>query len=317
MRINLINLNNGNIADHSSGHISNEEGAQLIGALYEELRECLGDRPFRMYPGFSYRHLLVLEGDWGSPEVELVPPHDNVGGAAADLLPKRLKEDEKAVATEAFLIEMIERSRKILANHPVNLKRKAQGKVTADSLWPWSPGRRPEMKTLIERFNIRPAVISAVDLVKGLGVYAGARVIDVPGATGLYDTNYEGKAEAALYALKNHDFVYCHVEATDEAGHARDLELKIKCIEMLDQRLVKLILEGLEERGIEASVAVLPDHPTYVETGKHGSDPVPVAIRIPGVEPDHVHTYTEKTCAQGSLGMLKGDEFIRGALNLL
>lgn len=316
VRINLITLDDGHIADHSAGHISNEEGAQLIGALYEELKESLGDRPFRMYPGFSYRHLLVLEGDWADPEVDCIPPHDNLGGAVNELMPKRLNDSEKAAETEKFLIEMINKSREILASHPVNLKRKAQGKATADSLWPWSPGRRPEMKTFMERFGVRAAVISAVDLVKGLGVFAGAKIIEVEGATGLYDTNYEGKAMATLDALADHDFVYVHVEATDEAGHARDLDLKIKCIEMLDERLVKIILEGLKERGIEASVSVLPDHPTLVKTGSHASDPVPVAVWVPGFEADDVQIYTEKTCAEGSLGMLNDDEFIRSALNL-
>jgi 2,3-bisphosphoglycerate-independent phosphoglycerate mutase len=167
------------------------------------------------------------------------------------------------------------------------------------------------MKTLQERFGVLGAVISAVDLIKGLGVYAGLDVINVPGATGLHDTNYEGKAQACLDALGDHDFVYVHVEASDEAAHARDLELKITCIEYLDERLVRPILEGLEARGIEAAVAVLPDHPTPVETGQHGRDPVPVAIRRPGETPDAVQGYDEVQALNGSLGLLEGDAFIR------
>lgn len=314
MRINLISLDNGNISDHSAGHISNHEGAQLIEALYEELRQSLGEKPFRMYPGFDYRHLLVLNDGWADPGVDCFPPHDHLGHAAGELMPRPFNGSKKASETTKFLIEMIDKSREFLASHPVNLKRKAEGKAAADSLWPWSPGRRPDMKTLGERFGVRPAVISAVDLVKGLGIYAGADIIEVPGATGLHDTNYEGKAQAALDALKTYDFLYVHVEATDEAGHARDVDLKIKCVEMLDRRLVAPILEGLEKQGTDAVVAVLPDHPTLVETGSHGNDPVPVAVRVPGVEPDHVRHYTEKSCAEGSLGMLSDDEFIRGLL---
>jgi 2,3-bisphosphoglycerate-independent phosphoglycerate mutase len=170
------------------------------------------------------------------------------------------------------------------------------------------------MPTLQERFGVRGAVISAVDLINGLGRYAGMDVVQVPGATGLWDTNYEGKADAALKALEDHDFVYVHVEASDEAGHACDLDLKIKCIEMLDARLVARVLAGLEARKLEATVAVLPDHPTPVETGKHASDPVPVAVWNPRLPADAATAYDEESVKSGSLGMLEGDAFIRLAL---
>jgi 2,3-bisphosphoglycerate-independent phosphoglycerate mutase len=170
------------------------------------------------------------------------------------------------------------------------------------------------MEPLTRRFGITGAAISALDLIRGIGVYAGLERIDVPGATGLADTNYEGKAAAALDALARHDFAYVHVEATDEAGHARDLELKIRCIEMLDRRLVRPILEGIEARGIEAAVAVLPDHPTPVETGAHASDPVPVAIWRPGEAADAVRGYDEEQVKAGALGLLRGDGFIRRVL---
>ena len=172
------------------------------------------------------------------------------------------------------------------------------------------------MATMRDRFGVSGAVISAVDLLRGLGRYAGLDVIEVPGATGLWDTNYEGKAAAALDALADHDFVYVHVEATDEAGHARDLELKVRCIEMLDDRLVRHILDGLRTRGIEAVVSVLPDHPTPVETGAHAGDPVPVAVWDPRSGPDDVATFDEAQAARGSLGTLRGDRFIRLALGL-
>jgi 2,3-bisphosphoglycerate-independent phosphoglycerate mutase len=172
------------------------------------------------------------------------------------------------------------------------------------------------METMQKLFGVSGAVISAVDLVMGLGYYAGMNMIRVPGATGLEDTNYEGKAHACLEALKDHDLVYVHVEATDEAGHSRDLEQKIRCIEHLDQRLVRIILEGIEERGIEAAVAVLPDHPTPVETGAHAKDPVPVAIVRPGVEPDAVEGFDEVQVKTGALGMLEGDQFIKTLLGI-
>jgi len=199
----------------------------------------------------------------------------------------------------------------ILENHPVNAARRAAGKDQADAIWTWSPGRRPTMKTLKELYGVHGAVISAVDLVMGLGVYAGMDLIRVPGATGLYDTNYEGKAQACLDALADHDLVYVHVEATDEAGHARDLELKIRCIEYLDQRLVRLILAGLDARSITATIAVLPDHPTPVATGQHGRDPVPVAILRPGETPDSTERYDEEQASRGSLGMMTGMQFMR------
>jgi 2,3-bisphosphoglycerate-independent phosphoglycerate mutase len=198
--------------------------------------------------------------------------------------------------------------------HPVNQARRAAGKDAADAIWLWSAGRRPTMPTIEERFGVRGAVISAVDLLRGLGRYTGMTVIEVPGATGLWDTNYEGKAQAALDALADHDFVYLHVEATDEAGHARDVDLKVRCIEMLDDRVVRHILAGLEERKTEAVVSVLSDHPTPVETGSHANDPVPVAIWHPHLPADSVQGYDEVQAAAGSLGTLRSDQFIKLAL---
>ena len=304
------------IRNHSAGHITSEEAAELIARLDDELGGGRGPLPVRFHAGFSYRHLLVLTGGWASPAVDCAPPHDHVGGRVDELLPRAHAgqtgaEAEAAARTAQRLVDLHRRSVEILTDHPVNAARRAAGLDEASSIWTWSPGRRPSMRTFQERFGVRGAVISAVDLIKGLGVYAGLDVIQVPGATGLHDTNYEGKAQACLDALADRDFVYVHVEASDEAAHARDLELKIKCIEYLDERLVRPILEGLEERGIEAAVAVLPDHPTPVETGQHGRDPVPVAIRRPGEQPDDVQGYDEVQASRGSLGLLEGDAFIR------
>ena len=318
LRCNLVCLagaeSNLTIKNHSAGHISTQEATELIQALDAELGGGRGRHPVRFHPGISYRHLLVLPGGWASPAVACSPPHDHLDEPIAGLRPRASCADTAAAATATRLIEIEDASRALLANHPVNARRRAAGQDEATSIWMWSPGRRPAMQTLHERFGIRAAVISAVDLIMGLGVYAGMDVIRVPGATGLHDTNYEGKAAAALAALADHDLVYVHVEATDEASHARDLDLKIRCIEYLDERLVKPILAGLAQRDLNATVAVLPDHPTPVTTGQHGRAPVPVAIRTPGTEPDAVECYDEAQAERGALGLLEGDAFIRAVL---
>lgn len=329
LRCNLITLSGDpadpTIKNHSAGHISSEEAAELIRAIDAALGGGRGPRPARFHAGVSYRHLTVLPGDWASPKVWCAPPHDHVEERMQDLLPRPLSagagsepdrgaDDPVAVATADRLNDLIARARPLLEDHPVNRRRIAAGLDPANSLWFWSPGRRPSMATLQDRFGVRGAVISAVDLVMGLGVYAGLELIRVPGATGLHDTNYEGKAEAALRALDDHDLVYVHVEATDEAAHSRDLDLKIRCIEYLDHRLVRLILEGLTGREGEVAVAILPDHPTPVETGQHGRDPVPMALRRPGDSPDDSDRYDEEAAARGSFGLLEGEGFIRAAL---
>ena len=321
LRCNLISLDGDptdpRIKNHSAGHLSSAEAAVLIAAIDRELGGGRGPRPARFHAGVSYRHLTVLPGDWASTAVDFAPPHDHTGERVADLLPRPSDAgDPAAAATAAHLRDLIERSRRLLADHPVNAARRAAGKDTADAIWFWSPGRRPAMPTLQERFGIRGAVISAVDLVMGLGVYAGMDLVRVAGATGLHDTNYEGKAQACLDALRDHDFVYVHVEATDEAGHARDLDLKIRCIEYLDQRLVRLVLAGLDARGVEAAIAVLPDHVTPVETGQHGRDLVPVAIRRPGLAPDATERYDEEEAKRGSLGVMEGERMMRTLLGL-
>jgi len=297
------------IRNHSAGHISNEEAAELVRALDAELGGGQGPAPAHFFPGVSYRHLLVLRGGWASPAVECAPPHDNVGGRVADLLPRAL--EEGAAPTARRLVELYERALPILAAHPVNAARRAAGKDEANAIWTWSPGRRQPLASLRERYGVRGAVISAVDLIMGLGVCVGMDLVRVPGATGLADTNYEGKAAAALDALADHDLVYVHVEATDEAGHARDLDLKIRCVEYLDGRLVRPILEGLGARGVRAAIAVLPDHPTPVATGQHGRDPVPVAILRPGEAPDGTERYDEAAAARGSLGLMTGSQFMQ------
>ena len=322
LRCNLICVEGGpddrRIRNHSAGHIPSEPAAELIRAVDAELGGGRGPLPTFFYPGVSYRHLLVFRGGWASPAVDCAPPHDHVGERVTDLLPRPAPAagDPAATVTAQRLVDLYRGALPILEAHPVNAARRAAGRDEANAIWTWSPGRRPAMPTLQERFGVKGAVISAVDLVMGIGVYAGMDLIHVPGATGLQDTHYEGKAQAALDALADHDFVYVHVEATDEASHSRDLDLKVRCIEWLDQRLVRLLLEGLERRGIAATVAVLPDHATPVATGQHGRDPVPVAIRRPGQTPDATQVFDEEQAAHGSLGMLSGDQFMRLALGL-
>jgi 2,3-bisphosphoglycerate-independent phosphoglycerate mutase len=305
-RINLICVEGGKIRSHSAGHISNAEARQLIA----DLSAHFSDLNIKLTPGLSYRHVLVVPG--GDPRLECAPPHDHVGEQVQDLLVKPL--NPQAQPTADLLNRLILESQELLKDHPINQQRVAAGKQPANSLWPWSPGVKPQMKTFQERFGVTGAVITAVDLIKGLGVYAGLDVIEVEGATGLYDTNYEGKADACLQTLEDHDFVYVHVEAADEAGHEQDLELKIQCIEDLDRRLIQRVLDGLEERGVEATIAVLPDHPTPIANGKHVRDPVPVAIRDPRKPPDQAERFDEESVKVGSLGQMKGTEFIETAL---
>ena len=305
-RINLICVEDGKIRSHSAGHISNEEAHQLI----HDLNDYFRDLSVQLVPGLSYRHLLVVPN--GNASLDCMPPHDHVGEYVVDLLVKPI--DPQADSTAQLLNQLILESQEYLKQHPINRAREAAGKQPANALWPWSPGNKPKMATYQERFGIKGAVITAVDLIKGLGIYAGMDVIPVEGATGLFNTNFEGKADACLAALADHDFVYVHVEAADEAGHEQNLSLKIQCIEDLDRRLIQRVMAGLEARKIEAVLAVLPDHPTPVFSGKHVRDPVPVAIWDPRVTPDQVRQYNEESVKEGALGLMKGAELIEKVL---
>ncbi|MGD0017425.1 MAG: cofactor-independent phosphoglycerate mutase [Verrucomicrobiia bacterium] len=304
MRCNLICLfDDGRIKNHSAGHISSAESDEILKTLQKEI----GGPGLNFYTGVSYRHLFVGKGL--DPRLECAPPHDHPNEPAEGLL-IRAKVPE-AQPTADLLNKLTRRSWEILKNHPVNQRRRATGKDPANSIWLWSPGKRPKMWTFKERFGLTGAVISAVDLIRGIGVYAGLEIPKVPGATGLHDTNYEGKADAALAALKRVDFVYLHIEAPDEAGHDGNLDLKIRTIEDLDTRVVGRILTGLEKQKMEAVVAVLPDHPTPVESRVHVRDAVPFAIRDPRQSPDKVQCFDEQSCATGGFRTVHGDEFIR------
>lgn len=304
MRCNLICIEDGKIKNHSAGHISNEEARELMLFLQKEL----GDEVISFYPGVSYRHLLKMKG--GNKQLKCTPPHDVLGTPSVDVMIQAKVED--AVGTAKSLNNLILRSQKLLENHPVNLKRAKAGKDKANSIWPWSPGYKPTMKTLFELYPLKSgSVISAVDLIRGIGVYAGMEVIQVEGITGLYDTNYEGKAQAAIEALKKDDFVYLHIEASDEAGHEGNVPLKVKTIEYLDQRIVKPIFEAVSLMNEPVTIAILPDHPTPCALRTHTLDPVPFVIYRPGEPGDDVQVYDEFACRDGSYGLLQGMEFMQ------
>ena len=304
MRCNIVCVEGEILKNHSAGHITTEEADQLI----QTLNQTLGSDRVKFYTGVSYRHLLVIQG--GDKRISCVPPHDVPLHPFRPLLVKA--DVPEAQETADLLNDLILRSQTILANHPVNRRRQEAGKDPANSIWPWSPGYRPAMRTLKELFGIGSgAVISAVDLIRGIGVYAGLEIITVPGATGLYDTNYEGKAAAALEALRTHDFVYLHVEASDEAGHEGNIDLKIKTIENLDKRALSIIFDALKTWEEPVAIAVLPDHPTPCAVRTHTNAPVPFLIYKPGMEPDEVTRFDEQSVQAGSCGLLEKDEFIK------
>ncbi len=308
LRCNLICLENGNIKNHSAGHISNDESYELI----DFLNKKLGNETIRFYPGVSYRHLLVIKN--GKKQLDCTPPHDVPGKPFRDNMIKA--EIAEAESTARLLNYLILRSQALLADHPINAKRKEAGKDVANSIWPWSPGYKPQMPTLKELFGIeKSAVISAVDLIQGIGVYAGMDVIKVEGATGLYDTNYEGKAEATISALKDHDLIYLHVEASDEAGHEGNVELKTRTITYLDSRIVKYLVEETSKMNEPVTIAVLPDHPTPCATKIHTRDAVPFLIYKSGKQPDDAQFYDEFEVKKGSYGLLSGDQFMKALID--
>ena len=308
LRCNIICIENDRIKNHSAGHISTDEASQLIASLQQEL----GGGDVNFFPGVSYRHLLKIKG--GNKNIVCTPPHDVPGTPWRDVLVKATKPE--AESTADLINSLIVNSQQILGKHPVNIKRISEGKDPANSIWPWSPGYKPSMSTLMQRYGIRNGVvISAVDLIRGIGVYAGLRPIIVEGATGLYDTNYEGKATAAIEALKDNDFVFLHVEASDEAGHEGNYELKKTTIEYLDHRVCRPILDALAQFDEPVTLAVLPDHPTPCRIRTHSATPVPVMIYTPGVAPDNISRYNERSAAAGSLGLMQRDDFMNILFN--
>lgn len=273
-RLNLVNLRTENgttlMGDYSAGHITTAEGGELVESLGREL----GGGEFEFYPGVSYRHLMVWRG--GKDRLELTPPHDISGKCIDGHLPKGDGAEE--------LLLLMNRSRDILSRHELYRKRLEAGKTPANSIWLWGHGKAPRMTTYREKFGLSGAVISAVDLVRGIGVCAGLEIIKVPGATGYLDTNYQGKAQAALKALERLDFVYLHVEAPDESSHSGNVENKIRAIEDFDAKIVGPICEGIKKFG-EYRLLCTPDHPTPIRLMTHTADPVPFIIYAGETEP--------------------------------
>ena len=342
IRCNIITLEDGKIVTHNGGNLQTEDARGLIDYLNEKLakpineleRQRLGkDCPedferVKFICGIQYRHLLVIRG--GSKLIICSPPHDHPGEEWRQLLVEpvgcRLCCDSVAAlpttltpaATADLINELILKSQELLPQHPYNLAKAAKGERQANSIWPWSGGYRPSMETLQQLYpQVKSgSVISAVDLIQGIGKYAGLDIVKVPGATGLADTNYEGKAEAAIKALKEQDFVFVHVEASDEAGHDGDLELKLKTIEYLDQRLIRPIYEAVQTMDEPVCIAVLPDHLTPVEQRIHVGQPVPFLIWYRGIEPDDVQQYDEVSCVSGSYGLLRLQQFMQTLMSI-
>lgn len=307
LRCNIICLADQKIKNHHGGHLTTDESQELIDLLNEKL----GSDRVKFIKGIQYRHLLIIKG--GNKHITCAPPHDHPNEEWRGLLVKPEKGYEhEALQTATLLNELIIKSQEVLYNAPLNVRRRSEGKDQANSIWPWGGGYRPQMKTLSEMYpQIKHGdVISAVDLIRGIGHYAGLRNIIVPGATGLANTDYEGKTQAALDALRKDDFVFLHVEASDEAGHDGDLELKLLTIENLDKRMVGPIFEEVSKWDEPVCIAVMPDHPTPVEIRTHVKEPVPFLVWYPGIEPDSVETYNEVSCVSGSYGMLHLTEFM-------
>ncbi len=317
MRCNLITITeDGLIKNHSAGHISTAEATELM----EFLEAQMGDDVVSFYAGVSYRHLMKIRG--GNKYLTCTPPHNVPGTPSKEVMvgidteasaEQCAASDGRMSAEQSaeLLNGLILRSQELLATHPVNVKRVAEGKDPANSIWMWSPGYKPAMDPLTATYNIKSgSVISAVDLIKGIGVYAGLTPIEVEGATGLYDTNYEAKAAAAVEALRNEDFVYLHIEASDEAGHEGDHELKVRTIEYLSERAVRPIVEAVKSFDEPVRIAILPDHPTPCHLRTHVREAVPFVIYDPEQEGDDVVKYDEESCSKGSFGEISGAEFM-------
>ena len=318
IRCNIITLEDGKIITHNGGNLETKDGDVLI----KYLDEHLGSDRVKFITGIQYRHLLVIKG--GSKHIVCAPPHDHPNEPWKPLLVKAEDnaphEEGRMTAQETadLINDLILKSQELLAKHPYNLAKAAKGERQANSIWPWSGGYRPSMETLMQQYpQVKSGtVISAVDLIRGIGHYAGLKIVEVEGATGLADTNYEGKAEAAVKALEHDDFVFVHVEASDEAGHDGDLELKLKTIEYLDQRLIAYIYNKVSAWDEPVCIAVLPDHLTPVEQRIHVGQPVPFLIWYRGMDADKVQQYDEISCVSGSYGLLKLNEFMQTLMSI-
>ena len=287
-RCNLVTLRGSGdettMEDFSSGHITTEEAAQII----QDLEKKLGGDGIEFFSGVSYRHLMVWRD--GKEKMETTPPHDITDQKTAGYMPKGDGADR--------LLKLMAASQPILAQHAINLRRRALSKRQVTTIWLWGQGRAPQLPLLTKRFGITGGVISAVDIIHGLGVYAGLERIDVPGITGFLDTNYVGKGEYGVRSLEKNDFVFIHVEATDEAGHMGDVKAKIQALEDFDEKVVGTVLKGMGERK-DFRILLMPDHPTSIALKTHVSEPVPFVLYSPAQPRDNGAVgYNEKDAAQ-------------------
>lgn len=284
-RLNFINVEDGKINDFTADHISTEEADELIKALNEHFSD-IG----KFYTGVSYRNLFVID-DLDTEELVNTPPHDVVGGAVDEYNLKSEKYPEKAELLNKFMADSME----VLMNHPVNQKRIKEGKLPANMAWLWGQGAKPTIGNFNEKYNLTGATITGVDLLKGISGYIGLDVIEVPGATAYFDTNYQNKVDYALDSIKEHDVQYIHIEAPDEAGHEGNLEEKTRAIENIDSIILGKLLEELPKIDEEYTIAVLPDHPTPIDIKTHTRNPVPFAIYSTSIEtPDETQVYSEE-----------------------
>lgn len=279
-RLNMVNVKNAVMVDYSAGHITTEEATALVQYLDEEL----GSEKVKFYPGVSYRHLAVIKGDYD--KLKTTPPHDITGQSIKSYLPSGPGQE--------LIQQLMFDSVPILEKHSVNCKREDSGKKPGNMIWLWGQGKKPQLPSFQDKFALTGSVISAVNLIKGLGKCAGLEVLNVPGATGFIDTNYRGKAEYALRALEKHDFVFVHVEAPDEAGHIGDIQMKKKAVEDFDREVVGRISQGIRKFP-EWRILVLPDHPTPVSVRTHTHEPVPFVVAGSDIEASGVKKFDELT----------------------
>lgn len=310
LRTNLVTLSDEEnyedktMVDYCAGDISTEEAAEIM----RDVQAHFGNSEFSFYPGVSYRHCLV----WANGTTDLgdmTPPHDISGRVIGEYLSK--SENAKK------LVQMMKDSYAFLKDHPVNKKRVSEGKRPANSIWLWGEGKKPMLPSFYDTFGLKGAIVSAVDLLKGIGKCAKMETPQVEGATGYIDTNFEGKAEAAVNALKNGcGFAYIHLEAPDECGHRNEPENKVKAIEMIDSRVLPIVLQGLEEIGEDYKVMILPDHPTPIVTQTHASDPVPYLIYHKNAEQQGVDTINEETAKATGVFIDHGPDIMKHFLEV-
>jgi len=307
-RCNLITINGELIEDYSSGHITTEESKILINNLQSQLME----EDVNFFPGVQYRHILRLNGNKFSEKLNTTPPHDQLDKRYKEFLPKPNDSDDvKAKFTAEYLKDLIERSHELLIEHEINKKRAEAGKRMATHIWPWSGGKKPNIESFSKKYGLNGSVISAVDLIFGIGIAAGLKPIHVEGATGLPNTNYEGKVNAAINELLNRDFVYLHVEAIDEMAHTGDTQKKMDALKDFDNLIVNPFIDAEKEFNNELIIAILPDHPTPCKIRTHSADPVPFAIYNPSNKLNISRKYSELSGKEGEYGLIEnGEDFM-------